>query len=444
MAGVDSTGFTQKTVTEIIESLKAGYRGVYGASVNIAARSRIGQRMALFANELSEVWELGEALFNAMDPASATGAGLDNQLKLVGIERQPATFSTVVLTLVGGATTVIAAGKRASVADTEATFAIDAGATIALATAWAPITSYSLGQRVRNVGNVYQCTKAGLSFAGPTGTSLSIVDGTVIWRYLGVGTGAVDAAATATVTGPVQGFAETIAVIDTPVSGWNNVVNLLDAETGNDVEQDADARARRDLSFSKQALSPLDAIRAEVLAVDGVTSCTIFENFTDATVDGVPMKSFETLVEGGVDQSIINAIFRKRPGGIQAYGNTSGTAVDSAGGNHTIAFSRPVDVDIWVAVTQTYDPLLYPSNGDVQTQDALVERQNAKAVGRDVVSSAIAAGMFLDVPGLYDVSQVLIGTVNPPVSTATVAITPRQKAKFDTSRVSVTSSVGSV
>src|SRR4051812_34037106 len=116
--GVDSTGFTPKTVTDIISSLQTGYRGVYGAMVNVAARSRVGQRIALFAGALAEGWELGEALFNALDPDSATGGALDNVLKLNGLERKPATFSKATLTLVGTATTVVNAGKRASIPGT--------------------------------------------------------------------------------------------------------------------------------------------------------------------------------------------------------------------------------------------------------------------------------------------------------------------------------------
>ena len=62
-------------------------------------------------------------------------------------------------------------------------------------TAWVTLTAYSVGQRVVNGGNVYQCSAAGSSGAapGPTGTSLTtpIVDGTVTWYYLGAFTGAV-------------------------------------------------------------------------------------------------------------------------------------------------------------------------------------------------------------------------------------------------------------
>lgn len=450
MPGVDSTGFVQKTLTQIIADLQSGYRTVYGATVNIASRSRIGQRIALFAGALAEVWELGETLYNALDPDSATGLALDFVLKLNGLTRKPASSSTVTLTLTGTPTTLVATGKRAAVPATAAKFALNASATIASVSAWAPSTVTSVGQRVTNGGNVYQATavtgdaKTAAS-GGPAGTGAGITDNHVTWMFLGAGTGAVDAAATATTTGAVQGFAGTITTIDTPVSGWAGVTNVLDASAGQDAETDPAARRRRELSFAGQALSPLEAVRTAVLAVPGVTSCTIFENYSDITnADGVPPKSFETLVVGGADAAIQQAIYSKRPGGIQAYGTTSGTVFDSAGNPHTIAFSRPTQVNIYVAIVGlVYDPATYPVNGNVQVQDSVPTRQNQQPVGKDVVASNIAAGIFQDVAGVIDVPTVYIGTAPSPASSTTVPITSRQEAVFDSSRVTVTSVAGS-
>ena len=53
--------------------------------------------------------------------------------------------------------------------------------------AWVTVTSYSVGDRRSNDTapvKAYQCTTAGLSAAGPTGTGSSISDGTVVWKYL--------------------------------------------------------------------------------------------------------------------------------------------------------------------------------------------------------------------------------------------------------------------
>jgi uncharacterized phage protein gp47/JayE len=443
--GVSSTGFIAKTIGDIVSALNSAYRVVYGLGVNVDPSSRIGQKIGIYAGTLAEVWELGEAIFNAGDPDAATGAGLDNQLKLVGLTRKAAVASTAVLTLTGTAGSVIALGKRAEVIGTSNKFALDAGAVIAALSAWTVTTGYSVGQRVTNAGNAYQCITAGTSAGagGPTTAAADITDGTVHWRFLGAGAGAVDAAATCTATGPVQGFSGSITVIDTPVAGWAGVINVLDAAVGRNQETDFEARARRALSFQKAALTPLGSIRAAILEVPGVTSCVIFENVSDATVDSIPPHAFEALVEGGDDTAIQAAIFANGPGGIQSYGTTSGTQFDSSGNAHTIAFSRPTDVDIWVIATLTYDPSAYPEDGDTQVKDQIVLDGDARQVGKDVVASQIAAGVFAQGVGVFDVSSVKIGTAPSPTLSTTIVMTPRQKAAFDTTRVTIISSAGS-
>lgn len=54
------------------------------------------------------------------------------------------------------------------------------------ANAWVGSTAYTVGQRVRNNGNVYICVTAGnsASSGGPTTTGSGITDGTAVWDYV--------------------------------------------------------------------------------------------------------------------------------------------------------------------------------------------------------------------------------------------------------------------
>lgn len=64
---------------------------------------------------------------------------------------------------------------------------VHAQGTVSFATtAWAASTSYIVGQKVSNGGQVYNCTTAGTSAAsgGPTGTGTSITDGNATWAYV--------------------------------------------------------------------------------------------------------------------------------------------------------------------------------------------------------------------------------------------------------------------
>lgn len=77
--------------------------------------------------------------------------------------------------------------------------------------AWAPSTTYSVGNRRSNSTNAYQCTKAGTSASsgGPTGTGSSITDGSATWTYLGhvdyVTVGSWASGIPATLTQPIVG-----------------------------------------------------------------------------------------------------------------------------------------------------------------------------------------------------------------------------------------------
>jgi hypothetical protein len=89
---------------------------------------------------------------------------------------------------------------RVLVNDQHADFTTDASPTIAeitagltsainalMPSAWAALTSYAVGDRRKNGGNIYRAIVAGTSAAsgGPSGTRNDIVDGTVTWEYIG-------------------------------------------------------------------------------------------------------------------------------------------------------------------------------------------------------------------------------------------------------------------
>lgn len=452
MAGVSATGFEPATIDEIIADLQASWRQVLGDAVNIADQSRDGQMIAIFAEQLSEAWQAGEAIAQLFNPNGATGTGLDNLAALTGTTRLPASKSTVTMTLTGTATTVVNTGKIASVAGTTSKFATLAPATIAAVAAWAATTAYVAGDRRRNGGTqrVYQCITAGTSAGsgGPTTTAADITDGTVHWRFLGLGVAAIDVAAEATVTGPVQGYSGTITAIDTAVAGWAGVINLLDATPGNNVESDPDLRARRSNELGGQGVSALPALRAAILRVQGVTTCTVFENTTDATVDTLTPHSFECLVEGGLDASILQAIFDSKPLGIAPIGTTTGGVTDDAGVSHTMKFSRPTLVNVYVAIALTKDPAAYPTDGDVQCQEAIVNVGDQQRVGRDAIGDQIASWLYprsdvqgVGVAGVLAVTSAKVDTANPPV-TSNVTMTYRQKAIYDTSRITIVSTNG--
>lgn len=444
--GITTTGFAAKSLQDIKAELEAAFQESFGASIDVSPQSNFGQIIGVMAERYSDLWAQGQAIYSAATPDGAIGVGLDNVAAITGTVRAAASSSTVTITATGTPATVLNTGRVVSVLTVGTRFATTASGTIAAVSAWAISTAYAVGDRRRNGGTqrVYECTTAGTSAGagGPTTTASAITDGTVVWRYLGDGTGAVDIAAASEETGPKVAVSGTLTVIETPVSGWSSVINTLDADLGADEETDAALRIRREQELRGNGRASVEAIRAAILGVDDVTAATVFENITDATDgDGLPPHSVEVLVQGGTDASLREALWENVAAGIATYGSTSGTHTDSQGIDHTVKFSRPSQINIWVIMNLTVDATLWPADGADQVKAAIVAYGDAQKAGKNAVSAALSAQAFaLDI-GVLD-STALIGLTNPPSLTATITIALREIAMYDTSRITVNATPG--
>ncbi len=445
MAGVTSEGFVTKTLSEIQASLQAGFRRVFGKHVNVDPRSRVGQTIDIFSEALSETWDLAEAVAGALDPSSASGILLDNLAAITGLTRLAPAKSIANILAIGTAGTVLAIGRQAGVTGTTTVFQTTAGGTITALAGWITATPYTEGALVTSSGSVWRCTAAGTSGAtAPTGTGPTHNDGGIIWSFQGAGTAAVLIASEATVTGRLQGFAGSITSIITPVAGWSLVTNPLDATPGRDLETDTELRLRRQQRIANVGSSPLQAITSELQAVSGVSTAIVYENTTDATVGTIGPHGIEALVEGGSNTDVAEALLTAKAAGIGTYGTSLENRTTSNGDIIPIRFSRPTPQNIWVIVTLLKDAATYPLDGDDLVKAALVEFGDTQVLGKDVVASALVGAIFKAVPGVLDVTSVLIGTAPAPTLDTTIVLTIRQRADYDTSRITVVSSNGSI
>jgi uncharacterized phage protein gp47/JayE len=396
--GVTSSGFVKKPATQIKADLEAAFRARNGDSFDVSTESPAGQIIGLATDLVSEAWDMAEATYAAFSPDGATDVSLDNLCALTGTKRLPATFSTVTATLTGTPGAVISAATF-SVAGTGSQFKMDADATIG-------------------------------------------------------GGGTVTATCTAVASGPVIATAGTLTVIDTPRAGLTSVTNATDAKLGSNIETNAALRLRREAELRASGNAALEAIRAKVLAVtDAVTgaalvsACTVFANEGDVTDgDGLPPHSVNVLancaVGSSVDSAVAAAIFASKAAGVQTYGAASASVTDSQGIAHTVAFDRPTEVNVYVRLDLTIDALNWPADGVAQVKDAIVAYgSSVLTTGRDVVSSAVAAQAF-KVPGVLDTGLAKLGTAPSPTLTSNIAITTRQLAKLDTSRITVNTTPG--
>lgn len=448
--GLTEDGFSTPTVTVLREGLNTLLRNTFGNSLDLGDKSIIGQMTGILAAGFASVWEKMEAVNSASDPDKASGAALEALCALTGTFRPRATYSAVVLTLTGTPTTLVIAGNKSETESTGKVFVHTSNGTITAVPAWVAGT-FALEDRVTRLGAVYECITAGTSVSGPSGDDDDFTDGgTAHWTYLGQGTGAVDVEALAEETGPITAVARDITVKNTSVGGWDNVINLLDASAGRNAANDGELRLLREQELAMGGSATVNALRAELLEIDGVEGVTIFVNNTDTTNgDGVPPHAIEAMVDIAVgaeeDQLVFDALLAGMPAGVATYssgaGAASGTATDDQGTEHTMKFSRPVDVPIYVNITVTVDADTFPVDGADQIKLAITEWGDIQKTGKDAVSSAIAAQAF-GIDGVLDVTACLIDDAPAPATNATVAISLRQRATYDTSRINVTVNTG--
>lgn len=454
LTGVTTEGFVRETRADVKAALEAAYDGQFGRAVRKDARSVFGQVIGVQTGSFAALWELLELLVWGRDPRRATGAQLDAVCALFGVSRKAATYSTVTLTLTGDEGTVIVAGKIASASDGTSRYAVLSDATLVLATDWLPTAAVSTGAYRHTDGRIYYAITGGVtSSTAPTLTDAypeTETDGTVEWIYVGEGDSYVTADCQATESGAVGGSAYQVGTISTPVSGWSGVLNIEDAMIGSAIETDDALRVRFKASLhTAAAKANIDSIRGALLALESVEEAFVFENVEhDTNADGIPGHAIEAVVTGSAtDEEIGEVLLAYTSAGIKTYGNTTVSIADSRGFAHSIQYTVPEDLDVYLAVTIEANRSTWPSEALVDTaargsgraKQALLDFGSTElVVGRDVDPSALIGAVFsAAIPGTLSVS-VALDTSADPVATARLPVSLREVARFDSARTTVT------
>ena len=400
MGTLSTTGYTKATAAEWLADLRADWLSEYGAGTDVSDDSPDGIFLRILSQYLAEQDEGQLAVYQAMSRASAAGSVLDNLAAFLGLSRNAATYSTITsagVRLTGTPSTVIPALTEFSVSATGAVFRLDADVTIGLG---------------------------------------------------GYGTGT----ATAKTTGPLAAAISALDTIDTPVSGLTSVTNTVAAALGTNQETDEELRARMDRALSSAGRGTPNALQVRVADLDGVTSCKVIENNTDAAVSGQPPHSFQVVVLGGTAQDIVDEIWASKPTGIPSYGSSSGTATDAAGDNKSVYYTVPSSVRMRILTVLTVDGD-FPSDGLAQVKRRILFRlangltesevddgsvtTGQGVVGEDVLSGLVVRAIY-EVPGVVSHTGPFIEDAAPPTATGNFTIGSTEVATFDVADMTVT------
>ncbi|KMO85838.1 hypothetical protein AB840_11195 [Megasphaera cerevisiae DSM 20462] len=294
---IDSAGLHLASYEDILAYLESEMKSIYGDDIYLGTDSQDYQMISIFASMLNDISQVLQIVYNNRSPKTAVGTGLDSIVKLNGIVRKSASYSTCVLTLTGTSGTVISSGT---------------------------------------------CTDTnGYKWELPTDTTLT---GTT-----------TEVTATCETIGAIEAAIGTITTISTPQKGWTAVTNDVAAVTGTAVETDTEIRARQSTSVALPSQNMTDGVIAGIQEISNVDRYKVYENDTNAAdTNGIPGHSIAAVVEGGTDASVAEQVFLRKGPGCGTYGSSSATYTQTDGTQNTVYFSRPTyeSIDITVTITK--------------------------------------------------------------------------------------------
>lgn len=297
MATIDATGISAPDYPTILAALQDAYRAIYGADVYLEPDSQDGQFLALVAAVVNDSNSQAVAIYNAFSPATAFGEGLSRVVKINGLQRESASYSTAQLTIGGTTGTVLQDALAQDIA-----------------------------------GNTW------------------VIPGQVIIPAAGT----VTATGQCATLGAITAAAGTINAIASPTRGWQTVTNAAAATPGAPVETDAQLRQRQSASTALPSRTILEGITGALLDLPGVTRVRVVENATASTdTNGIAAYTVAFVVEGGLDQDVGNTIAAKKTPGVPTAGTTSITVTNVYGLSTPIKFYRPSLLTHWVQVNLT-------------------------------------------------------------------------------------------
>lgn len=222
-------------------------------------------------------------------------------------------------------------------------------------------------------------------------------------------------------------------VIQSPVLGWFEVYNPFDSIASTELESDTELRNRYKFSKSFIQTGNRESMYAALYSLQGVRYVNVQENIQDIPFEGRSAHGIVVTILGGDDQEIAKVIDKYR-----AFAYTDGTIevglFDINGTPYTVRFNRPEIVPIKVKLSLTTDTNVFPTDGMLRIQNAMIDYVANLNVGEDVVWSKLFTPIN-SVNG-QSVNELLIGKVGESLGTANIVIEHNQLASLSFENIS--------
>lgn len=378
-------GFERPTYDEILEQQINRAKVLFGDTIDTSELTALGKYIRINVADLDTLYQNLEGVYYARFPNTASGVSLDRLCPFAGITRNAATYARHQVTLTGTAGATIEAGFEVSNENQSVVFHL--------------IDDYVIGE-----------------------------DGTV--------TAFVDCNETGTVGNIISTSINTIV---NPSADVESVTGVTLTLAGEERESDTALRVRFNKAIAGTGSGTAEAIKGAIMRVNGVDGCTVVENSTGSTVNGIPPYSFECFVlsdeTNATDQLIGRAIFNKKPIGITAYGSVSVDVEDESGNTHTVAFERTTRKDIYIKISLTKNNY-FEDGGEDKIKSNLINYLSSFANGDDVYLSALYS--CINITGVVNVSSLTLSIDGTTYSATNVMCSDSEVARTAADKISIT------
>lgn len=381
---IDDSGLHIPSYVDIRDDLIESFKSIYGQDIYLDNDSQDYQMISVFALKTYDTMQLLQIIYNNRSPKTAVGTALDSIVKLNGIARKAASYSTCVLTLTGDIGTVIQAGVAADM--------------------------------------------AGYQWDLPVNTTVTASP--------------MQVTAQCETIGAIEAPIGTITSIATPQKGWISVTNAVSAVPGSPVETDEALRSRQSLSVAIPSQNVLDSTIAGVASLEGVKRYKIYDNDTSVTDEnGIPSHSIAAVVEGGLDADIAEQLYLRKGPGCGTYGDVILDYTNGDGLITKIRFFRPVyvscDVTVHIKTAAGYTTAVRD-----KIEANIKAYINALDIGNDVgvtgILTAIVSSIANAAQPEFSLTSVAVGKTGGTMGTSDVDIAFKEIASCGNIVIEVT------
>ena len=476
--GLTPKGPVIKRLDVILNELHDDLSEGWGVNTRLNPKSYLNVQLTSFGDKIAELWEFGEQIYHAMYPFSAEDINLDNAVQFGGIAREEArpTYYPMHCECIDG-TILLSRGPIIKTSTNPAIqFSTTSNTTVsrnAFNSAKIRIAAvqHSAVYSIVLNGNIYSYTSSdtdeeqeildGLMQAlTNTNFNAAVLDNLLLISAVDLQSSNVlilsGNLTTETVTGIVNFASEENGEIMLPngvitqivrgVDGLVSVVNLLPYIAGRLEQKDAGLRKSYVDKIFARSNRMIESIKSAILLnVQGVTSVAGYQNDTNEPDDyGRWAHCIEMVVDGGSDYEIALQIWDKKTDGISSFGSIEVVVPGDEGEPVTMRFNRPEYVYVWFRLTITLNTAeTLPPNYVEAIQNIITEAMETVEPGTSIIPQRLIEGrIYGTVPGIAHIETATFYSTDPNQQpdnyvTGMIAITPRQRAVTDNTRIEV-------